>query len=142
MSGQFFIFEESLAACTARRDRFFGEGAVGGTGGNGYAQEACLRILSAGKIACGALGAEARREGGIFLIGTAHDLTIVKGNCGADRETAIWRIGAIGCEPGFLDKDAVGLGELGVVIVDSYGDGDEGVFHACSMAVILCLIQI
>ena len=48
-------------------------------------------------IGCRALGASTARKRCVFLIRSAHDFAIVKGDGSPDSEFAVWCIGTLSC---------------------------------------------
>ena len=88
---------QHLTARTTRTDGNLGEGAVLGTGGYAYQQDAFVGIAGIGIENGRSLGAQTRWVGAVLLVGTAHHLAVVKHNRCTYTEM---RVGTVAAESG------------------------------------------
>ena len=92
-------------------------------GRHGNHLESGFGIAGMGIETCRPLGAGARRECRILLVGAGHNHSVVEGYCGANTEVGIWRVATLGCLSGFIHKEAFSVGEpvvVKLVISDGY----------------------
>lgn len=87
-----FEFQQSLSACPTWRYGIFKllSGCVARSDGNRH--ELGIGICGMGIVSGGALGAQARRRGGILLIGACDNLAVVEQYGRSDMELAVGSI--------------------------------------------------
>ena len=145
-----FIFEEGLAASTARADRKGLEGEAGrlgfvgtilGSCGNSNFLHGDTGKKSRSLITGGSLGTKGGGEGSVFLIATAHNLAIVEENCGSDMETGIGGIRGTCHLFCHIYEMLVLVGKLGIIELLNR-DCDGELFHDTKVMNYLCRAKI
>lgn len=107
VAGKHLIFKQSLAACATRSHRVGYKLAIGASRGDSYGLKTGFGPTGMCVIAGGALGTGARGKGGVFLIGTCHDLSVVEKYGRSDMKPTVRRVGATSGLAGLVDKAAI-----------------------------------